>query len=82
MTFKQKRRINKKNGADWLFLYIRNEDLEEYDKEHCSSLDEALKKLEKTAGKMARQFGFYRREIFSAGYEDIERRIKEKWSEN
>ncbi len=81
MTFKQKRRLNRKNGKKILFIDFREKDLEVYGPKECRSLFEALDRFEGAVRKTARIQGFHRSEVWQDNIEEAKEQIYKLWED-
>lgn len=81
MTFKQKRKINKKQGRKLLFIHLTDTDISFYGPDHFESVHDALDEFEKMIMVTARQNGFYKKEVFTGAYEMAAQKIYELWED-
>lgn len=81
MTFKQKRKLNKKNGRKILFIDFRDKDLEVYSPEEQLCLDAAMDQFEKDIITLARIQGFHRSEVWEHNIEEAKEQIYKLWED-
>lgn len=81
MTFKQKRKLNRKNGRKILFIDFREKDLEVYGPEKCLSMDHAFNRFEKDITTLARIQGFHRSEVWEHNIEEAKEQIYKLWED-
>lgn len=81
MTFRQKRKQNKKEHLKYLFPHYTEEDIKRFSPEHFSDFKSALDALDQEITKTARMNGFYKSEVLEAGYSRVVEEVKKLWKE-
>lgn len=81
MTFKQKRRLNRKIGRKILFIDFREKDLEVYGPEECEGYYEALDRFERDIRTLARIQGYHSSEVWQHNIEEAKEKIYKLWED-
>lgn len=81
MTFYAKRKANKKNGRNVVYIHFTPEDLQDYGPEYYKDYYDACRALERSASKTAHMQGFYKREILAGSLEIYKEELRKIWEE-
>ena len=81
MTFKQKHKLNRKNGRKLLFIHFKDSDLEIYGPEECRCYHEALDRFERDIRTLARIQGYHSSEVWQHNIEEAKEKIYKLWED-
>lgn len=82
MTFYAKRKANRQNGRNIVYIHFTPEDLQEYSPEYYKDYYDACRALERSACKTARQQGYYKREILPGSLDLYKSQLRRIWEQS